>query len=61
MESFYKEAGLDQEIENIYEKNIGSEIIGKKERMLIKKLNKQELVNKAEVKTTSDKLQSDAS
>lgn len=47
MESFYKEAGLDQEIENIYEKNIGSEIIGKKERMLIKKLNKQELVNKA--------------
>ncbi len=61
MESFYKEAGLDQEIENIYEKNIGSEIIGKKERMLIKKLNKQELVNKAEVKTTSDKLHSDAS
>jgi hypothetical protein len=61
MESFYKEAGLDQEIENIYEKNVGSEIIGKKERMLIKKFNKQELVNKAEVKTTSDKLQSDAS
>lgn len=43
MESFYKEAGLDKEIENMYEKSCNTEPLAKKDRVLLKKKAKSEM------------------
>lgn len=61
IENFYKEAGLCGEIENFYDKNTPSQLQAKKDRILLKKKAKLESSQKLEVKTTADKLQSDAS